>query len=60
MIAVTNQKKNIHYNVYDQPYQNGQKLCNLFYPTEDCITVENGYVPIYLNGGEVKIFYPVD
>jgi alpha-amylase len=59
LVAVTNSKTNMVYEVTDQPYQNGQKLCNLFWPTEDCVIVSNGKVPIYLNDGEVKIFYPV-
>mmetsp|Transcript_21694 Transcript_21694/g.33722 ORF Transcript_21694/g.33722 Transcript_21694/m.33722 type:complete len:472 (-) Transcript_21694:75-1490(-) len=61
MVAVTNQKKNIHYDVCFNPYSPGQKLCNLFYPNDDCVDVDSkGCVPVYLNGGEQKIYYPVD
>ena len=59
-VAVTNKKNNLHYNVCYNPYSPGQKLCNLFYPSNDCVYVDNnGCVPVYLNGGESKIFYPV-
>jgi len=39
------------------PYTNGQKLCNLFYPT-DCIVVSNGSFQVTLNKGESKVFSP--
>ena len=32
-------------------------LCS-FYPT-DCVVVQNGAFPVYLDNGESKIFYPV-
>jgi len=41
------------------PYSNGQKLCNLFYPTEDCIVVANSTFNVYLDDGESKVYYPV-
>jgi len=41
------------------PYANGQKLCNLFYPTTDCVVVANGQFNVYLLNGECKIYYPV-
>ena len=59
-VAVTNKKEDIHYSVCYNPYQPGQKLCNLFFPDTDCVVVDqNGCVPVYLDDGEVKIFYPV-
>lgn len=33
-------------------------LCS-FYPT-DCVVVQNGAFPVYLDNGESKIFYPVN
>jgi alpha-amylase len=39
------------------PYTNGQIICNVFYPTTDCITVNNGFA-VYLVNGEVKIYVP--
>jgi len=44
-------------NITYHPYDNGTKLCNLFYAT-DCITVTNGSFSVYLNSGETKIFSP--
>eukprot|EP01099_Mayorella_cantabrigiensis_P000487 TRINITY_DN1227_c0_g1_i7.p1 TRINITY_DN1227_c0_g1~~TRINITY_DN1227_c0_g1_i7.p1 ORF type:complete len:506 (+),score=102.80 TRINITY_DN1227_c0_g1_i7:112-1518(+) len=41
------------------PYANGTKLCNLFYPTTDCMTVQDGKFTVYLYNGESKIYYPV-
>jgi len=41
------------------PYSSGTKLCNLFYPTTDCLTVQNGQFTVYLVSGECKIYYPV-
>jgi len=49
----TQQARNITY----QPYSDGTVLCNLFYAT-DCVQVENGQFPVYLNNGEVKILSP--
>jgi len=40
------------------PYSNGQKLCNLFYPTTDCITVANNSFVVYLDHGESKVLFP--
>eukprot|EP01102_Stenamoeba_stenopodia_P013174 TRINITY_DN4238_c0_g1_i1.p1 TRINITY_DN4238_c0_g1~~TRINITY_DN4238_c0_g1_i1.p1 ORF type:complete len:467 (+),score=100.77 TRINITY_DN4238_c0_g1_i1:205-1605(+) len=59
-VALTNQGNDLVRTITYHPYQNGQKLCNLFYPTQDCITVTNGQFQVYLNNGENKIYYPVD
>jgi len=58
-VAVTNQETDLVRTITFHPYQNGQMLCNLFYPTVDCITVTNGAFDVYLNNGESKIYYPV-
>lgn len=39
------------------PFSNGEVICNIFYPTSDCITV-NGSFQIYLLNGESKIYVP--
>lgn len=40
------------------PYAEGQTICNIFYPTTDCITIKNKMFTVYLVGGEVKIYVP--
>ncbi|KAN0055305.1 hypothetical protein ACTA71_008415 [Dictyostelium dimigraforme] len=42
------------------PYLEGTTLCNIFYPTEDCIKVVGGSFTIYLDHGESKIYYPLN
>lgn len=37
------------------PFSNGTKICNIFFPTTDCITV-NGGINVYLLNGEFKIY----
>lgn len=32
------------------PYSSGQVICNIFYPTTDCITVSGGFNIYLLNG----------
>ena len=39
------------------PFSNGETICNIFYPTSDCLVV-NGSFNIYLLNGEVKIYVP--
>lgn len=39
-------------------YNLGTTICNIFYPTTDCIKIANGSFTLYLNYGEVKIFIP--
>jgi len=58
LVAVTNRKNNIEYQLYDHPYKEGETLCNIFFST-DCVTIQDGAMPIYLNNGEVKMFQPV-
>ena len=58
LVALTNR-------IYDQVvvkvpgtgFAEGQVLCNIFFAT-DCVAVQNGSVPVYLNYGEAKIFVP--
>lgn len=40
------------------PFTNGETICNIFYPTQDCIKV-NGSFQVYLLNGESKIYVPV-
>jgi alpha-amylase len=39
------------------PFSNGEVICNIFYPSTDCITVSGGF-NVYLLNGEVKIYVP--
>jgi len=41
------------------PYTVGTKLCNIFWPKDDCITVTNGGITVKLLHGEPKVYYPV-
>ena len=36
----------------------GETICNIFYPTVDCLKITGGKFDLYLNYGEVKIFIP--
>lgn len=38
------------------PYASGNKICNVFYPTTDCITISGGAFTVYLANGESKIY----
>ena len=40
------------------PWANGTVVCNIFYPTQDCQTIQNGKLNLVLNNGEAKIFIP--
>jgi hypothetical protein len=61
LIALTNDASGGSLNRYipswTSPYQQGQVICSIFYPTQDCITVgAGGVVQIWLNNGESKIY----
>nr|CAG4712802.1 unnamed protein product [Naegleria fowleri] len=59
-VATTNVGSNynqLQYTITYHPYQNGQVLCDVFWP-QDCITVTNGQFTITLLNGESMIFYP--
>ena len=61
-VALTNTGSNggtVHRTITYQPYEDGTKLCNLFYPDSDCLTVENGQFDVYLVNGQCKVYYPV-
>ncbi|ELR25454.1 acidstable alpha-amylase [Acanthamoeba castellanii str. Neff] len=61
-VALTNAGSNsgtLMRTITYHPYKEGTKLCEIFYPT-DCVVVQNGSFPVYLDNGESKIFYPVN
>eukprot|EP00727_Mastigamoeba_balamuthi_P014492 m51a1_g9668 putative acidstable alpha-amylase (461) ;mRNA; r:1236603-1238474 len=41
------------------PYSNGQRVCNIYYPDQDCAVINNGSLQVTLMHGEPKIFRPV-
>eukprot|EP01129_Flabellula_baltica_P013033 TRINITY_DN5987_c0_g1_i2.p1 TRINITY_DN5987_c0_g1~~TRINITY_DN5987_c0_g1_i2.p1 ORF type:complete len:404 (+),score=64.47 TRINITY_DN5987_c0_g1_i2:283-1494(+) len=61
-VATTNVGSNsgtISREITYHPYADGTKICNIFWPTSDCITVQNGKFTVYLLNGESKIYHPV-
>jgi len=60
-VAMTNGGSGQHHvlvTITYHPYSNGQRLCNLFFPTTDCFTIANNQFQVYLLNGECKIYYP--
>lgn len=57
-VALTNQLNGqVHRDVSNSGFNEGQVVCNIFFPT-DCVSVKSGKLPIYLDNGETKIFVP--
>lgn len=40
------------------PYSEGQMICNIFNPTQDCVRIQNKQFTVTLKNGEVKIYLP--
>lgn len=57
MTCLTNSTDQQHYKVTYTPWQDGEVVCNIFYPTTDCQTV-NGGIDVWLLYGESKIYVP--
>lgn len=60
-IATTNNggsSSTVKYMVDDHDYSEGQVVCNIFYPNDDCVQIQNGQLEIVLVNGESKVFYP--
>ena len=57
LVALTNNGSTQTRQVTYSPFANGTVVCNIFYPTTDCQTVNNG-VNVYLLNGESKIYVP--
>lgn len=57
-VALTNQGSGsrIQRTITYHPYSDGTRLCNLFWPTSDCVTVAGGSFVVILNDGESKIY----
>lgn len=57
LVALTNNGGTVSQKVDYSPFKDGETVCNIFYPTTDCQTV-NGGVDVYLSNGESKIYVP--
>jgi alpha-amylase len=57
LVALTNNGSSQQRQVTYSPFANGTVVCNIFYPTTDCQTTNNG-VNVYLSNGESKIYVP--
>lgn len=57
LVALTNSTNKQNRQVTYHPFDDGEVVCNIFYPTTDCQTV-SGYVDVWLVGGESKIYVP--
>jgi len=60
-VALTNggqHQPSVQITITYHPYNNGEKLCNIFYPT-DCFVVQNNQFQITLLNGELKVYCPV-
>ncbi|OQR83869.1 alpha-amylase [Achlya hypogyna] len=55
LVALTNTNAQQHFKVSYHPFKDGEVVCNIFWPKDDCQTVSGG-VDIYLNDGESKIY----
>lgn len=57
-VALTNNVNGeVHRDVPNTGFTEGQAVCNVFYPT-DCIKVTGGLLHVYLENGETKVFIP--
>ena len=57
LVALTNNGGTQQRKVTYHPFNEGETVCNIFYPTTDCQQV-NGGVDVYLLNGESKIYVP--
>ena len=57
LVALTNNGGTQERLVTYHPFDEGETVCNIFYPTTDCQKV-NGGVDVYLLNGESKIYVP--
>lgn len=58
LVATTNSHNDQSIEVPNTAFSNGEQVCNIFYPTTDCQTVQDGKVNVYLKNGEPKIYIP--
>lgn len=58
LVALTNNHDQVQYTIPNAPFAEGTQVCNIFYPTSDCQTVQGGKVTVTLANGESKIYVP--
>jgi len=58
LVAVTNSHNDQTITVPNTAFDNGEQVCNIFYPTTDCQTVQDKSVKVFLKNGESKIYVP--
>lgn len=56
LVALTNTHDQQHIDIPNAPWSDGTQVCNAFYPTSDCQTVQNKTINVYLDNGEAKIY----
>ena len=57
LVALTNSGNQQSFKVTYHPFSEGDTVCNIFNPTSDCQTVNDG-VDVTLVNGEQKIYVP--
>ena len=60
LVALTNSGNTLDQTVPNAPFADGTKVCNIFYPNDDCQTIQGGNINIHLENGESKIFVPAN
>lgn len=60
LVATTNTHatQNIDITYLPESYKEGTVVCNVFYPTQDCVSVKEGKLNVVLLDGEAKIYVP--
>lgn len=56
--AVTSKFSTVSRQIITHPYSNGDVICNIFWPKDDCITIVNNQFQINLLNGEAKLYIP--
>jgi len=56
-VGLTNRNERVEVWPFS-PWKDGTKVCNIFYPKDDCQTIQGGKMQLVLLNGEVKIFLP--
>ncbi|EGR31091.1 hypothetical protein IMG5_118160 [Ichthyophthirius multifiliis] len=55
-VGVTNKFNFITRIIINHPFKNGDVICNVFWPNNDCIVIQNNSFVANLNNGEAKIY----
>jgi len=58
LVMTTNKWDTVDVDMPYLPYADGTEVCNIFWPNDDCQTVQNGVLHAHLQGGEAKIWLP--